>query len=116
MLLLVADSPPQALLEAHSFICKLITQSYSPETLYALDNFEVSTVELICPTTTLQYELIQVAHQPRTHSILDHAWPAMHAWVAWGHVFLYTLVIIPLFVKTTWWDVCTSSCIIHEIS
>ena len=43
MLLLAADSPPQVFLEAHSFIYKLITQSYSPETLYALDNFEVST-------------------------------------------------------------------------
>ena len=42
-LLSVANSPPQALHETHSFIYKLITQSYSPETLYALDNFEVST-------------------------------------------------------------------------
>ena len=43
MLLLAADSPPQALHEAHSFIYKLIIQSYSPDTLCALDNFEVST-------------------------------------------------------------------------
>ena len=44
MLLLAADSPPhQALLEARSSIYKLITQSYSPEVLYALDNFDVST-------------------------------------------------------------------------
>ena len=43
MLLLAADSPPQALLQAHSFIYKLITQLHSPEAPYALDNFEVST-------------------------------------------------------------------------
>ena len=42
-LFLAADSPPQALLEAHSFIYKLITQLCSPETLYALDSFKVST-------------------------------------------------------------------------
>ena len=58
MLLLVADSPPQALLEAHSSIYKLITQSYSPEMLYALDNF----YSVIRPTTTLQYyELVRPA-------------------------------------------------------
>ena len=37
------SSPPQSLLQAHSFIYKLITQLYSPEAPYAPDNFEVST-------------------------------------------------------------------------
>ena len=47
----LANSPPQALLEAHSFIYKLIL-----EMLYAL---KVSTQhELMRPTTTLQYELV----------------------------------------------------------
>ena len=37
MLLLAADSPPQVLLQAHSFIYKLVTQSYNPEMLYAVE-------------------------------------------------------------------------------
>ena len=104
MLLLAADSSPQALHEAH----KLITQSYSPETLYALDNFEVST----------QYEY-SWAYTPNDHttvwaySLIDpvptlfssikgkyFAWPiaSMHAWVAQGHMYAF-YSYTPLFIR-----------------
>ena len=74
MLLLAADTPSQALvlLEAHSFIYKLTTQSYSPEALYALDNFEVSTqLSLYAQRphyTTVCMQLSLFAQRPRTHS------------------------------------------------
>ena len=60
MLLLAADSPPQALHEAHSQANHPVVQPRHALCTRQISKFLLSmnTVELICPTTTLQYELI----------------------------------------------------------